>query len=398
MREMKITAIPVFLLLLVTHNLCSEDMNTNLHAPFVSRLSAKLNGSEVILNWRDSPDSSDMVYEIRRYKDAITAENLNDTERVAVIARGIQTYTDRPAEGKPWWYAVVTSSGGETVKLIIPWRNALGIPVTVFPGTQQLSNAAELYSLSAEAAGATVSLNYDADRPGREIAIFRSTGPMNTLEAIDHAVKVGSSTAQYGGMEDSPLPGITWYYTAVDTGLIESGYPDWFEKAAFSSPITLSLGETRIFFESSIRPAPLPLLRRREMPDRAPISAEATAALSATLDPVQGRLWVQPEPEILDIDRGNTDNRRQQILKEILEDSFANQNWTEANEELFALSATNGLDDAAKARILFYRGQCQYYLDDLRSAFLSFLVASDYYYPESRKWMLRIYGDLTPVS
>ena len=393
---MKITAIPVFLLLLVTQDLYSK--GSNLHEPFVSHLSAELNGPEVILSWRDAPDSSDVVYEIHRYGEVITAGNLNDTQKMAVIAPGIRTYTDRPAEGKPWWYSVITVIDGEPVNLIIPWRNALGSPVTVFPGTEDMLQAAQLLSLSAEINGSTVSLNFNADRPGREISVFRSTEPMNTPEAIDHAVKVGSSQAQSGIMKDSPLPGVTWYYTAVDKGLIESGYPDWFEKAAFSTPVTMPLGVTVSSFKSPLRPAPLPLLRRREMPDRAPVSAEATVALSAALNPVQGKLWFQPEPEILGIDRGNTDKRRQRILKEILEDSFTNRNWTKADEELFALSATNGLDDNAKARILFYRGQCRYFLDDLRSAFLLFLVASDHYYPESRKWMLKIYRDLTPVS
>jgi hypothetical protein len=135
-----------------------------------------------------------------------------------------------------------------------------------------------------------------------------------------------------------------------------------------------------------------------EIPTRLPMRSEAVQALAKVIGPMEGRIWQAPEPVILEADQGNSENRRQQLLKEILDGKFAEGDWGVADAELFALSAANGMDEATKARIQYYRGQCAYFMNDLSAAFLSFLSASDYYYPQSRDWMLRIYQDITPVG
>ncbi len=380
-----------------TINLYSQDVNSGLNSPIVSYINAEINGSEVIISWRDVPDTADTIFEIRRSNTIISAENMSETQRVVNIAPGIQTYTDRPADNLPWWYAIISIRNGKYINLLIPWRNTLGAPVTIQAVTKDYSHTALLHSLSAEVNGNSVILDFTADRPNREITIFRSTAAMDNPDVFDHAVTVGSSIAMYGQMEDSPLPGIIWYYAAVDSDLFESSHSQWIDKAAFSEPVSLSYSVETIPPGPHLRPSPLPLLRN-SFPEKKALSSEAVSLLNTILNSDPGKLWVQGEAEILNIDRGITENRRQIILKEILEDSFTREDWADAEQKLFDLSASNGLDKAQKARILFYVGQCQYFQNNLQSAFLSFLVSSDHYYPEARRWMLLIYEDLIPVS
>lgn len=383
-------------------------------APFVSHLGADMIGSELILSWIDAPESADVIYQIHRHNEEITAENLERTLRIAVVASGIESFTDTPPKGTPWWYAVVTVYEGNPLDLIIPWRNTLGNPVTVHDKLLDFQDAAAVRSLSANVDGSIIYLNFETDRPGREITVYRNPEPIESPDDLDHAVAVGRSTgtAHSGYLEDSPLPEYTWYYAAVDTMLFDSGNPQWFQKAARSGPVNISDPEIHDSGIPVMRPAPLPLLRisrsfvdgrsipeiNGELPVKKTLSAEASASLSAALDPNIGNIWLKPEPTILEVDKAFSENRRQLLLKEILEGSFSDELWKEAETELFSLSATNGMEGSTRARIQFYRGQCQYFLNDPYSAFLSFLAASDFYYLETRKWMLKIYSDLTPVS
>lgn len=389
-----------------------QGRESHLYAPFVSRLETYLNGSEVVLSWIDAPESSETIYEIRRYDEEITSENLERTLKIAVVAPGIESFTDRPPKGITWWYAVATVKDGNLIKLTIPWRNTLGKPVTVHDELLDFQSAAAVESLIGIVDGSRISLNFQTDRHGREITVFRNPEPIESPDALDHAIVIGSTTARSGYLEDSPIPELTWYYAAVDTRLFESGNPQWFRKAAYSGPLNISDPEIADREIPSMRPAPLPVLRisrsvidgrsfpeiNGELPLKEDIGRDASAALFAALDPNQGQLWLRPEQMILDVDKAGSENRRQLLLKEILEGPFLESLWREAEAELFSLSATNGLDRTTRARIQFYRGQCQYFLNDPYSAFLSFMVASDYYYPEARKWMLKIYSDLIPVS
>jgi hypothetical protein len=410
--EMKNLRVLAFFLVLATQSLVAQNPVTILQTPFVSRLTAIPNGPEVILSWKDAIGSSNSNYEIHRHVEVITDENVDITEKIAVIAPGIETYTDRPTEGSLWWYAVMTVHDGEPVKIIIPWRNTVAGPVGIVDSSAIFDDAAEILSITSELAGPMVRIHFISDLPDRDVTVFRSTTPVMEKESLDHAIIVGSGTARNGKLEDFPMLDIPWYYTAVDTELFESGNPNWHQKAGFSDPIILSGTGFDGTGTTSMRPAPLPILRitrsvndGRQIPQidgvlpvKTELSKEALSALAAALNPDQGTLWVKPEPVILEIDRGSSDERRQLLLKEILESSFNDKKWAESETELFALSATNGLDGAEKARILFYSGQCQYFQDNLPSAFLSFLLASDHYYVESRDWMLMIYGDLIPVS
>ena len=389
----------------------AQNLNADLSSPFVSHLDAQANRGEIILNWKDSPSLKDAIYEIYRNDSAIVSENRESAQRIAVVAPGIETFTDRPPEGTPWWYAIIAVSDGIRYQMIIPWRNATGVPASVDKGTKDAEKAARVLALTAELDGQGVRLDFVADSEEANITVFRSPRSFDNPGEIDHAVTVGSRIGSSGALMDSPIPGVTWYYAAVDSGLFRTGNPQWMSSAAFSNPVTPSLADERTV-SAAMRPAPLPRLRITrsfadgspipeidgELPERKRLSSSALTALAEILGPIQGELWSEPSPVILDLDRGHSDERLQGILMDILEGPFERKEWETAESEFFALSASNGIDEAMKARIQFYKGQCQYFLGDLQASFLSFLYASDHYYFEARKWMLTIYADVTPVS
>ena len=169
--------------------------------------------------------------------------------------------------------------------------------------------------------------------------------------------------------------------------------------------------ETQIASSAPIRPLPLPGLRiSRGFTDGEPITAidgelpyrhalsEEAARVTAELIGESAAAPEQPEALILEADRGFSSQRGQRRLREILDDSFAGEDWERAESELFALSASRGIEPELRSRIHFYRGQAFYFLNQPYRAFLTFLTAADHYYFESRAWVLRIYSDIIPVS
>ncbi len=278
---MRFKSFSILLLFLIPHALSSQTGELNLHSPFISYLEAEVNASAVVLTWRDPADTENIIFEIRRYDREITVENLDSTELLAHVAPGIRTFTDNPDEHTSWWYAVISIRNDKAIKLIVPWRNTLGSPVTITPGEIQID-------------------------------------------------------------------------------------------------------------KSPVIPAALP--------QKMPLSDEAAAALLKILNPEQGKLWVAAESEILNADYSDSSDKYQAVLDGILDGSFAREDWPAAEAELLELSAVENLPKELKARILFYKGECLYFQHKLQEAFLSFLLSSDYYYTESRRWMIRIYRELTPVS
>jgi hypothetical protein len=288
--------------------LSSRETSAVLQAPFVSYLNARVNGSLVVLNWQDPSDTEDLTYEIHRYGEEITIENLEHTFMIAEVAPGIRTFTDKVPGDGPWWYAVLSRNNGRTINILIPWRNSLGTPVVL--NTEKVSS--------------------------------------------------------------DPEPEVS----AV--------------KSEIEKPLEIS----------PLRPLPLPLLSLDTMPAKQDLSAEAAEALNNILGPDEGELWNQPEPVILPADYAEYSDGNDgpaSVLKDVLDGPFAEKNWEEAETRLEQLSADPDTDEELKARILFYRGECQYFQYQLQDAFLSFLVSSDFYYRDSRKWMIRIYRELSPV-
>ena len=364
----------------------------------VSRINAEVNGNEIVITWKDAAVSKPDAYRVLRSPVPV---NSSDSGRpgeplhLALVKSGIETFTDSPPAGREWWYAVVPAQTADEGSAGMPLIRPVSVNRAV-PGNRE---PAEKRRLTAGTAG-------------DNLTVIRSPGEITDPAALDRAVTINTQvvSSASGGIIDTPPPEMPWYHDAADRKLLDSNDPRLLSGVAFSPPVTVSpIKGSRE--PATIRPLPLPRLRISqgfadgepitaidgELPYRHALSEEA-ARVTAELIGAGAAAEEQPEALILEVDRGFSDHRRQRKLREILDDSFADEDWERTESELFSLSASNGIESELRSRIHFYRGQAFYFLNQPYRAFIAFLTAADHYYFESRAWMLRIYSDIIPVS
>lgn len=401
--------LPAALLLLLSVTIPAKE---NVYAPFASHLEVVANGREAILSWTDSPNAPDLLYYVLRSTAPIDSSTMAQSETLAVVAPGIVRYTDRPENDGPWWYAIATSGPEGIYDVMIPWRNTLVNPVRLEAAVIGSGDRAVVTGLDVRVAGRSMLLTFNSTVSDAGVVLLRSPVAFDDIRVIDYAVEIGRSGKASEILEDKPLPGVNWYYAAMDAGLFDEGSPDRLNQALSAGPFISAEGEDQSYTSAPMRSAPLPVLRigtsMRDgseipaidgiLPDKESLDTVASDTILTLLGPSSAALWTEPEPVVMATETAVTEERRQSQLNSIISGSFAAGDWAAAEEELFALAASNGLDKSTRARIYFYMGQCRYYRNNNRAAFLSFLTASDEYYPECRKWIVRIYADLLPVG
>ena len=405
-REMNSKLPPVIILLITLPSMWVRGTPAaTKQVPVVSRINTEVNGNEIVITWKDAAVSKPDVYRVLRSPVPV---NFSDSGRpgeplhLAFVKSGIETFTDSPPAGREWWYAVVpvqTADEGSAGMPLIRWRNVTGRPVSVNKAVPGNRKPAEERRLTARTAG-------------DNLTVIRSPGEITDPAALDRAVTINTQavSSASGDIIDPPPPEMPWYHDAADRKLFDSNDPRLLSGAVFSPPVTVSpIKESRE--PATIRPFPLPRLRISqgftdgepitaidgELPYRHALSEEA-ARVTAELIGAGAAAEEQPEALILEVDRGFSNHRRQRKLREILDDSFADEDWERTESELFSLSASNDIESELRSRIHFYRGQAFYFLNQPYRAFIAFLTAADHYYFESRTWMLRIYSDIIPVS
>lgn len=388
------------------------DLTARDKSPFASHFDVEVNGEEVVLTWVDSKDITQEIYRILRHDKEITRSNYRDAYVLADVKPGTEYFIDSPPAGEKLWYAVLTIYEGNRYATFIDWLNYYPQPIVLEEKQDPKERVAKLLALHAEEQEPIVQLEYIADKPDREVTVFRSSKVIDNPEILDYAVSIGTSKGKKGTLTDRPISGITWYYGVIDSELFNANDPEWMNFAAFSSPIKLAYRDEVI--TTNLRPTPLPPLRisknykdgtpisaiSGDLPPRIPLSPEAKQTVQAFLRDKDQKERTQKEfkPHILPVDRGFSRNKRQRALKNILDRAFERKNWILARSELFALSATNGIDKQLKARILYYEGQALFFLQRYPESFASFAVASEMYYSETRPWILEIYEQLRPTS
>jgi hypothetical protein len=100
-------------------------------APFISRLSAAVNGRQVRLSWTDSHSANGSVY-IYRSTRPYTNNDASDISQgfVAAVPYGTQTYADAvPTDGKWYYFVVASDSSQQKYTLLIPFSNTIDVSV-----------------------------------------------------------------------------------------------------------------------------------------------------------------------------------------------------------------------------------------------------------------------------
>ena len=94
--------------------------------------------------------------------------------------------------------------------------------------------------------------------------------------------------------------------------------------------------------------------------------------------------------EILPEDLAPPVGEAHSMLIDVVRQYLRGKRWAEAKEQLFILKAKGQFDSWQESRIVFYLAQCDYYLGNFETAYLSFLVSSTLYPEESGLWIERI--------
>jgi hypothetical protein len=417
-------------------------------APFVSQLRISVSDPRIRVSWEDAADVI-TTYRIYRSTEAITNETFSDAELVGSVDPGTEGFIDVPPEPGAYYYAVVAeNASGEPYPVIIPGRNASFHDVAIENVATEASRAARVRSIDATVVGAegreAVEITAVATRDERTLAVYRSTEPITTEADLLEAALVREVPSDEARLIDLPVPGVAYYYAAVDAALllaggleIRPGENSTVEPVEI--PLQVATGRqeepaerdqrtdtvTEARTEPAVQPAdapadgpvfvpetttagrgvPLPFLQlenrlstgrrlgdpRILIPRRTEIGPETKASLDRLLAGLTPRESRTDEPMILPVDRLPDPEGAEYTLRTILDGPFARMAWESALVQLenyFTLPLTPDL----AARAHFYRAQVYHFLGDDRTAVLEFLLARDAYYVEVAAWLDRILG------
>jgi len=411
-------------------------------APFVSRFRLAVADPRVLITWEPAPGPV-AGYAIYRSSDEITTERLDDAALVDSVGPGAESYVDIPPEPGSYHYAVVVlTSSGAPIRFIIPGRNASFRAVEITEIATDLQRSADVEQITAEVDDPrTIAISITSDKPGRTVAVYRSTRPITTFESLADATLFREITSQTREVLDFPVPGVEYYYAAIDTARILSGEvvfelgvnatAEAIELPLEEAPLTTidgeeeeeeeeaeadALGEVENLTTTDARPVvramPLPFLQlqsrltsetaledpRLGLSERREVSAATVAGVERLLNTVTAASVPAPGPTILPEDTAPEPTGAEYTLRTILDGPFVRLAWEEALDQLerfFDLP----LNPQLEARAHYYRAQLKHYLGERQAAILEFLLARDRYFVETEQWIAHILGtDPVPTT
>jgi hypothetical protein len=196
-------------------------------APFVSRLRVSVRDPQIRLSWIDAEDV-DGPYLIYRHTAPLTADNIEEATFVASVDGGVESYIDTPETTGSFFYAVLAQME-ELVPypIYIPGRNATYNSVTIASTTPIDERTAEISSITTAVATSNglpaIEVSFQADRDDRTVIVYRSTSPFEDAEDLQHGSVVREVSSSVGVVIDLPVPGVAYYYAAADTEAILAG-------------------------------------------------------------------------------------------------------------------------------------------------------------------------------
>jgi len=214
----------LFLLLL---NLLSpaftQEAGTESFVPFVSKLKAKADESQILITWRN-PSNLEGVLLLYRHSTEIGQNNLSEAVPVASLGADQESYRDTPPDDKLYYYAVLIEDPSAVIQeLFIPFRNKTseGVRITAPPPME--SEAARITGIKAEVVYDSVQVVFENSNPDRNLLLFRGASPMTTSEDLLNAsapLQLKPGTTRY---VDYPIPGVESYYAVLDTEMFKLG-------------------------------------------------------------------------------------------------------------------------------------------------------------------------------
>ncbi len=276
-------------------------------APFPSHISAEPLAGGIKLRWIDSPDVAGS-YAIYRSATPVTASNVDSATRLATVARGTQSYTDRPPDSKPYYYLILAlAADGTPYRIVIPARNstmaavrapapepsAASAPATV--GTPvSTTPLPAIDGLKATAKGDAILLSYRPAVAGIRLVVYRGTAPITESADLLDAALIATFKDKNGSFADYPVPGLDYWYAVLGEDNLKAGHIELRQgHDVTSQPIRIaapSSNEGTVAEGPSPRTRPLPILVLNRAPE------EGAAPLPPSVLPPT-RVALAPETE-----------------------------------------------------------------------------------------------------
>ncbi len=412
MKSKKILTFVIFLSILSSISSgYAQTVNIDVFAPFVSRLKARAEKTQIVLTWDDSKDVKG-VNIIYRYTEEITPKNIEKAKVIATVPQGIETYTDIPPTTDKYFYAVLIKTNlGKLYKVLIPYRNKTlkGVAVKTLATEKQL--ATKITKITATPEKNSIRIQFLSSKKNRDLLLFRSTTPLKTLEDL---LKAASPILIEGGKTeytDYPIPGIKYYYAVIDAELFKIGTVKLIPGENTTKTyvmIPLSPENTGLPLKTYSRPSPLPyLLISRDI-----VTGKELVATSPFMLPKKQKLdratekavknilagIMLPKPkkmrvEILKEDRVKKTGREDYTLYKIVKDKLARGKFKEAEKLLYDFLSTYHSKDI-ETRAHFYLAQSYYFQKKYKKAFIEFLMAQSKSYSMIEPWLDACYRAL----
>ncbi len=395
--------LPLIVMLLTVPVLCFSQAAAQPLAPFVSRLHAEVVDYQVKLTWKDAPDVKG-TYLVYRGSQPLTADTLPKAQLLGEVASGVELYVDTPPDLSPYYYGVLLKDdSGKVYPLFIQFRNITTSPTAVLVTAPENALAATVTAIKAVPAADGISVTFQSTSAARDLILFRSTAPMNTLDDLlgsTAALQLDPGTTRY---LCPALPGVDYWFAVLDAGTYKLGKAPLVPGAnstvaATQLPLPAGLGTASAF--TSQRSLPLPTLvfpfdvRTGQavsdadlppMPSPRKVSSATEKAIGLLLQRITPPALAPLKPELLASDATPSPDGELAMLQGIVEGPLMGGDMMAAEKGLLDfLSLHRAADREARAR--FYLGQTYYFEDRPRDALLEFLMCEDTLYQDVQRW------------
>ena len=362
--------------------------------PHVSQIKAEPRNNLIRLTWVDSPDVKGPVYIFRSTRPF--GESIPPNIRPVIVRYGDQYYMDDADDLENLYYFIAASdTSGRRYDVIIPQINSTGTdseaPVTQIPPVRAAFEPIQgISNLQANQDGDKVIITFDVTDANKNAVLYRSMQPVRQPQDLLNAIIVKSEIVS--PFVDFPVPGITWYYTAVYEDEISGGKMGIRPGInATTSAVIISGDEVT----QALRPLPLPFMTlRNAMPDGyflpgaadiIPMSEETANMLKNIRIPSKAPLTPKT-PRVFTVDLQSPSSGEESALFQIVKEFFEKRDWEGARTSLLHyLSLPRSKDVEARAR--FYLGQALYFTGNYREALFEFLSIRSVHTVEANIWI-----------
>ena len=382
-------------------------------SPFVSQMDAEVKNNLVRLSWRDSPDVRGSIYIYRSVTPFVVGAPLPQGR--VEIPYGTQFYIDELESGGTFYYFAIASdvsgqiyevpiANTNLVSITVEEANPYSVPIVTAPppapppspptdasplieaspSAPELSEAEPqqeesipeivppvtgISMLSAEQQGDRIIISFTRGNV-ENATLYRSTRPISHTYDLLGAVIIQRRIDS--PFNDSPVPGIPYYYAVIaEEDLIRGMVEIVPGRNATQNPVETRLAsapESR-----DLQSIPLPQISVSSVLEDIPSDPQADSSLK------------RPRVFARDLQTAPVDSE-DYALSLIVKGAFWVKNWEASREELTRFLALPRSPDAT-ARAKFYLGQCYYFQLQPEEGIFEFLGIRDRYPAEAREWL-----------